>query len=1075
MFQAFASRLISFLIVLICAFGVLHSQIPDQPTPDPGSFQNVFYGETPPEGEHAPVLVFIHGLRGTASDWWIENQMYSLAYREGYRTAFISLSPDNSRNDDPIEDNAEVLKLTLPVIAERFDVSKVYFICHSKGGLDLQAAMLEPEIAELAEAVFHISTPNQGSELADWAFGPGQDIAEELGLLTPGVEALQTSRVTQLRNQVDPILQELNIPFYTTYGRTFRGHPVTLVTGAILLQLAPGTKNDGFVTGERSLLPVEFGIDIGEVHGHHFEVDTGRVSFAKINAHITGLELTRREFERIAANGFGDRFNTWLWSMQWFKGRLYVGTGRAVQCATFATAAAQSEIPELYPPIVGDCTEEAKDLSLAAEIWRYTPETRSWDMVYRSPESIPLEWDENGQPTHFTARDTGYRGMTVHRESSGEEVLYVAATTSSSIFDNLPEYQQEGFPPPRILRSVDGENFAPIPQDPGTYLGDIVQNSSQENKVRGFRSLASYKGQLFATASDFRGLGIIVASARPELGNDEWEQVSPPVQEFPVWTLKVFNDFLYCTTGDRINPVGYGIHKTDAEGPAPYNFQPVVTQGAYQDEDVLRSPDALSLEEFEGKLYVGSDRPTEMIRINPDDTWDVVVGSPRETPDGPKTPISGIGQFFSNYFSGHFWRMKAFDDHLFMGTWDWSQSFRTIIVLDSLFRPQYGSDVFKTEDGKYWSFVTKSGFGNPFNYGTRSLEATPWGLFLGTASPETGGEVHLNQSNLDFDDDGDIDQQDVDLLTADVGQAADGANDSRDIDRDGQITALDVRKLVLACTRPGCEIITPEPLPPSPQHLEAASVFAVDDQVNLTWDPVPGADKYRVYRSEVRPLLELLPPNLSITIRDLDLTVEIPDDFLSGRFDPFCEIPENESNLLCVINSLVKTVDETSDFLGLPLRFYPVATTTTPTYSETAPTGLQSLYFVVAVDSDNRVSLPSNMVGGPSFAAPETFSSTLNTLSSLQTYAADPSLMSSLIDAVKKAQYSYQNGNHWWALSILKNAIDSLPPNGDDTQMEAAGVLKGLSRTIRFAQTGVYDRSVPDWSSSELASRLSYQ
>jgi hypothetical protein len=38
-------------------------------------------------------------------------------------------------------------------------------------------------------------------------------------------------------------------------------------------------------------------------------------------------------------------------------------------------------------------------------------------------------------------------------------------------------------------------------------------------------------------------------------------------------------------------------------------------------------------------------------------------------------------------------------------------------------------------------------------------------------------------------------------------------------------------------------------------------------------------------------------------------------------------------------------------------------------YTETAPNTLQSLYFVVAEDSSNNLSTPSNVVGGPSFAA----------------------------------------------------------------------------------------------------------
>ena len=88
------------------------------PPPQPGSDRNIFYGAVPTGGEAAPVLVFVHGLRGTASDWWVSstgipNDMYDLAYTNGYRTAFVSLNPDNSRNDAPIELNAAVIASAL--------------------------------------------------------------------------------------------------------------------------------------------------------------------------------------------------------------------------------------------------------------------------------------------------------------------------------------------------------------------------------------------------------------------------------------------------------------------------------------------------------------------------------------------------------------------------------------------------------------------------------------------------------------------------------------------------------------------------------------------------------------------------------------------------------------------------------------------------------------------------------------------------------------------------------------------------------------------------------------------------
>src|SRR5262245_28615969 len=38
------------------------------------------------------------------------------------------------------------------------------------------------------------------------------------------------------------------------------------------------------------------------------------------------------DFSQAAIQGFGDRQNSWAWSMQWWNGHLYVGTYRAAAC-----------------------------------------------------------------------------------------------------------------------------------------------------------------------------------------------------------------------------------------------------------------------------------------------------------------------------------------------------------------------------------------------------------------------------------------------------------------------------------------------------------------------------------------------------------------------------------------------------------------------------------------------------------------------------------------------------------------------------------------------------------------------
>lgn len=56
----------------------------------------------------------------------------------------------------------------------------------------------------------------------------------------------------------------------------------------------------------------------------------------------------------------------------------------------------------------------------------------------------------------------------------------------------------------------------------------------------------------------------------------------------------------------------------------------------------------------------------------------------------------------------------------------------------------------------------------------------------------------------DIDGDGDVDQNDVNLVTATLNTPANGPNDLRDINGDMKIDALDARKLVNLCTRPRC-------------------------------------------------------------------------------------------------------------------------------------------------------------------------------------------------------------------------------------------------------------------------------
>ena len=151
-----------------------------------------------------------------------------------------------------------------------------------------------------------------------------------------------------------------------------------------------------------------------------------------------------------------------------------MGTGREVYCVTSATSAIQLGIPGLYPPAIGDCTPDYHYLPLQAEIWQYTPSTNAWVRVFQSPNTLTTV--DNKGKTVTTARDIGFRSLSLVTEPGGVQALYAGGVTSGEMFQT----SAGTYAPPRILRSVDGVNWAPLPQQPGTFLGNLTLNGTTQ-------------------------------------------------------------------------------------------------------------------------------------------------------------------------------------------------------------------------------------------------------------------------------------------------------------------------------------------------------------------------------------------------------------------------------------------------------------------------------------------------------------------------------------------------------------------------------------------------------------------
>jgi subtilase family serine protease len=525
------------------------------------------------------------------------------------------------------------------------------------------------------------------------------------------------------------------------------------------------------------------------------------------NTRTTTVTVTPPTLEahKIATGGFGDSENSYSWSMAWFKGKLYVGTARSVHCVETLTL-------EFYFPGEGYyrgekdglpeavCPPDPYDLDLRAGIWQYTPESSTWRRVYQSP-TVP----NPRAPGKSVALEIGYRGMAVFTDSQGVEALYVGGVTANEFIPELAETH-----PPRVLRSVDGETFTPLPTGPG-----IIRNTFGEQRPMGFRAMVVYDGRLFVTATGgLTGDGVVMEVQNPSGPSPTWVQVSP--ETLQVYEMEAFNGSLYIGTG--LNTTGYAVWKLTNPSTIPFGFTQVVPFGAGRGTAITS---VVSMHVFKGRMYVGangwgagSQPAAEEIRVNPDDTWDVVVGAPRTLTDGTtKSPISGLGDGFGNFFNAHMWRAETHNGAMYIGTNDASSAFRLIPALGPLLAPEFGFDVWGTCDGQYWWQVTRNAFGDgQWNFGARTLASSPFGLFIGSTNHVEG----------------------LSAWNGDASPCGAGA------------TFGPVKR----AAAPGASGGSAQPASlPAPSRLLANAESCGNV---LTWDAAPGARQYRIMRSEYR-------------------------------------------------------------------------------------------------------------------------------------------------------------------------------------------------------------------------------
>jgi len=449
--------------------------------------------------------------------------------------------------------------------------------------------------------------------------------------------------------------------------------------------------------------------------------------------------LRQSDFRKICENGFGDRYNGYAFSMAWFQDYLYVGTSRANLCLLkFGMPYVTIDQWPVECPYL-NYTPEFEHNCARGEIWRYYPPTEQWERVYQAP----LIQDDTG--IEFS-RDLGYRGMVVFSgKSDTKPALYVSTWSRS---------RSSG---PDILRSEDGKTFIPTPKPKFNTQG-------QDLTFNAIRVLVPFKGKLYTAPTgaakgnvNLAGVSLVYESSDPAKG--EWRCVNEPgfgglPDVATIYEMAVMGDYLYVGTAG-LN--GFQIWRTTGEGNPPYHWEQVMTQGAKRGA-LNQVPGSMVV--FKNALYIGTaiqnggndhknkigPGASEIIRLHPDNSWDIIVGTPREG----KISESGMSPGFNNFFCGYLWRMGIHDGWLYAGTMDWTIILRYTQLenrplkvaqliaqadVEEFIKFKGGFELWRTYDGENWLPVTRTGFGNPYNYGCRNIFSTPYGLFIGTANP----------------------------------------------------------------------------------------------------------------------------------------------------------------------------------------------------------------------------------------------------------------------------------------------------------------------------------------------------
>jgi hypothetical protein len=375
-------------------------------------------------------------------------------------------------------------------------------------------------------------------------------------------------------------------------------------------------------------------------------------------------------------------------------------------------------------------------------IYRYIPQSSDWEMTYKgrpakeasatllatlsegleegrsAPDSTPALEEDLEAPSHEDAfRVLAFNGQSV--PTSALEV-YIFSSQQSWVLASTDGHEFTWFAladaDAQLLRSQSSYTLT------GHALHGVAEASSSE-------TVGAPNRVLVAAVPSARGWRIPLAS--------EWNEITvSPLEDVRNKEIAVLNSWDNTLCLGINNPSrGCQVWQAQVQEPPNYRWTCLVQAGAFR---YSLNQIVFAMTPFNGDLYVACGVPKtapeaskpfypcgfELIRVYPNHDWDVLIGSPKFTPNGLRVPLSAMGPGLDDPNRAQVQALFTHQTALYMAT-----------------QGTEGFELWLSLDGEQWEPIPLEGLDQYYQVRVKNVFSMDFGLVMELDLCNFDGEI----------------------------------------------------------------------------------------------------------------------------------------------------------------------------------------------------------------------------------------------------------------------------------------------------------------------------------------------